>query len=71
MSMTNFFVVFFTLSIFIILGSLWVGMNSWFYHEFTVFFMGSISAKIAYYLGKFDYTMSIMVFGSGITVTGP
>ncbi len=52
-------------------GSLWGGMNSRFYHEFMVFSMGSISAKIAYYLGKFDYTISVMVLGSGITVTGP
>ena len=36
-------------------------MNSWFYHDFVVYSMGSISAKIAYYLGKFDYTMSVMV----------
>jgi hypothetical protein len=28
-------------------------------------------AKIAYYLGKFDYTMSVMVLGSGTTVAGP
>jgi hypothetical protein len=42
-------------------------MNSWFYHEFMVYSMGPISAKIAYYLGKFDYTMSVMVLGSGTT----
>jgi hypothetical protein len=53
------------------LGSLWGGMNSWFYHEFTVFSMGSISVKIAYYLGKFDYTISVMVLDSGVTVTSP
>jgi hypothetical protein len=32
-------------------------MNSWFYHDFVVYSMGSISAKIAYYLGKFDYNV--------------
>ncbi len=48
---------------------LWGGMNSWYLYEVMVFSMGSISAKIAYYLGKYDYTMSVMVLGSGITVT--
>ena len=43
------------------------GMNSWFLYEFTVCSMGSISAKIAYYLGKLDFAMSAMVLGSGIT----
>jgi hypothetical protein len=46
-------------------------MNSWFLYEVMVFSMGPFSAKIAYYLGKFDYTMSVMVMGSGITVTSP
>ncbi len=40
-------------------------MNSWFLYEVMVFSMGSISAKVAYYLGKFDHTMSVMVLGSG------
>ena len=54
-----------------LVGSLWGAMNSWFYHEFMVFSMGSFSANIMNYMGKFDYTMSVMVLGSGITVTGP
>jgi hypothetical protein len=49
---------------------LWGGMNSWFLYEFTVFLMGSISANIADNLLKIDYAVSIMVLGSGITVTG-
>ena len=54
-----------------LVGSLWGAMNSWFYHEFMVFSMGSFSANIMNYMGKYDYTMSVMVLGSGITVTGP
>jgi hypothetical protein len=34
-------------------------MNSWFLYKVTVFSMGPISAKIAYYLGKFDQAMSV------------
>ena len=37
-----------------ILGSLSGAMNSWFYHEFVVYSMGSILANIMNYLGKFD-----------------
>ena len=35
-------------------GSLPGAMNSWFLYEFTVYSMGSISANIMNYLGKFD-----------------
>lgn len=37
-----------------LLGSLPGAMNSWFLYEFTVYSMGSISANIMNYLGKFD-----------------
>jgi hypothetical protein len=37
-----------------VLGSLSGIMNSWFYHEFTLFSMGSISVNIMKY-GKIDY----------------
>ncbi len=49
---------------------LWGGMSSWFLYEFTVCLMGSILANIADNLLNIDYAMSIMVLGSGITVTG-
>ena len=51
-----------------IVGSLWGAMNSWFYHEFMVFSMGSISANIMNYMGKSITAVSIMVLWSGITV---
>jgi hypothetical protein len=44
------------------------GMNSWFLYEVMVFLMGPFSANIMNNLGKIDYTMSVMVLGSGITV---
>ena len=51
---------------------LWGGMNSLCSYEFTVFFMGPFSANnIMNHLGKFITAVSIMVLGSGITVTGP
>ncbi len=50
-----------------VLGFLSGGMNSWFYHEFTVFSMGSISANIMNYMGKLIMAMWVMVLGSGIT----
>jgi hypothetical protein len=49
---------------------LWGSMNSWFLYEFTVCSMESILANIADNLLNIDYAMSIMVLGSGITVTG-
>ena len=49
------------------MGSLSGTMNSWFYHEFMVFSMGSISANIMNYMGKSITAMSVMVLGSGIT----
>jgi methyl coenzyme M reductase subunit C-like uncharacterized protein (methanogenesis marker protein 7) len=48
-------------------GFLSGGMNSWFYHEFTVFSMGSFSANIMNYMGKLITAMSVMVLGSGTT----
>jgi hypothetical protein len=45
-------------------------MNSWFYHEFMVCSMGSISANIADNQVKIDYAVSIMVLGSGMFMAG-